>query len=79
MVCESIFPTVKEDEMTGNQVNKGPTDEYDLGYKGDSGGCFLEEVHRAVRMSRMGDACHQLKQEKRNLFSSPRERSWVGS
>lgn len=42
--------------MTDDQVQKGLTDEFDLGYKGDLGGFFVEEVQRAGKITRTGEA-----------------------
>lgn len=35
MKSEYHFPSVNEDEVSEDQVNKRLTDQYDLGYKGD--------------------------------------------
>lgn len=57
MIREAHFPIVSEDELTDAKVYKGLTEEYDLAYQGYLGGAFMEEVQRAVRMTRLGDAC----------------------
>lgn len=50
------FADQDEDDMTDEQAFKGLIDQLNLGYKGDSGSALIEEVRKAVRISRSGDA-----------------------
>lgn len=59
-----------EEKPSDAQVYKRLTDEYNPGNQGDLGGSFMEKVQRAVRMTRMGDACQRIRQVKIRFFSN---------
>lgn len=68
MMCESHFPSVDEDAIIDDQVDKGLTDGFNLGYQRDLGGSFIEEVPRVVKMACGGDPCEWVRQVKSNMF-----------
>lgn len=53
-------------------------DKFDPGYKGDLEGWFVEDIQRAIRMTRSGDACQRVQQVKKNLYSFLHERECAG-
>lgn len=57
MTIGSHFLFVDEDVLSDEQVYKRMTDEFDFGYQGYLGFLFMEEIQRAVGMSRAGNAC----------------------
>lgn len=56
MTCEAHYPSVREDDLTDEQGYGRLTEEYDLKYQEDLEGSLLEEVQKAVKMIRTGNA-----------------------
>lgn len=56
--------------MTDDRVYKGLTYEYDLGHKGDWEGSYIEEVQRALMLTRTQDARHRVEQVETDPFIS---------
>lgn len=80
IICKAHFPSVSEDELTDKQVYRGPTEEHDLGYQGDLGSSFIEELERAVKMTPLGDACQSptiVHEVKTKLFAYLPENTWT--
>lgn len=69
MICKASFHFLRGDELIDEQVYRGLTEEYDLGYQADLGGSFSEKVQGGVKRTCSGDACQHVHQDKPSLFA----------
>lgn len=56
IIGDAHLLSVSEDGLTDAQVCKQLMEEYDLGNWGDLGSSFMEDVQKAVRMTRTADS-----------------------
>lgn len=60
--------SIMSEDTADDKAFKGSADEYGVGYKRHLPDSLVEEVHRAVRMTRMRDACHRVKRVNLDSF-----------
>lgn len=68
-----------DNELTNDEEYKWLAEEFDLRYMGDQGGPFIGSAHRAVWMTRTGDAYQRVNIVTTDFYAFMHENDWVGT
>lgn len=78
MISEAHYPSVSENKVNDEQEYGGLTDKDDLGYQGDLGGPFMDEVQKALKITHTGDCIHEDPAGQDQSFCVLHENDWAG-